>query len=66
MRKEGLIVMDIFQFFRRRRKKEKIVNKTKAINEPRAKFEKIELGVIDTGLAGKGVDEGNEGYSVAG
>ena len=49
---------------RRRRIREKKTNKTNAINPPRAKFRYMEGVVTDTGLAGKGVGEGNVGSAV--
>ena len=50
---------------RRRRINEKKTNRTNAINPPRAKFRYMEGVVTDTGLAGKGVGEGNVGSAVA-
>ena len=44
--------------------REKKTNKTNAINPPRAKFKYIVGVVMDTGLAGKGVGEGNVGSAV--
>jgi hypothetical protein len=42
------------------------MNNTNTINPPRTKFEYMEGGVTDAGLAGNDVGEGNVGSAVAG